>query len=1094
MTSLSDPDLLTAAERLRLSPTQSDMWMEQARYSTSDMLLISTRHLMPVALDVDRFRQATDEVLRTNEAFFMRLHASDEGVPLASFNPDNAPTCQFVDLSHFSDPQDELTRQMDAVATTPFTMLDAPLVRIVLYKLDARLYCFLCTAHHIVADGWAMGITLPRIADRYRSLAEDPHSPPLALDRAMSTYLRAGADKPDDAYVARATAFWQKLQSELPVPIKPAHPAQDARSEYRCGRIEFAIDRSAANHLAHLVEGVTLYHILLFAWAHLLRRTYSLERCTMSMPILNRGKEHKDTIGLFMAVRALPIPHDENASIADNLHSIARRIRDLFRHYKLPNSEIGRLAASNGLSPQESLLSSSSLSYITRDYGAEIEGHQTQMHCVWSKDQLLPFTLYAMDIYPERDITMYLLHHLRAANHEEAALFPARFHFILEQLANGLDRPLRELDIIPPEERARIRAALDNTHARRSASQPVLHDILARARQCPQACAIEEADGRQLTYAGLVDRAHAMAHALHQRGVRPGHHVVLLLPRGADLFASILGTWLCGAAYVPVDPSTPDRRLLAIAENCAAPCLITTPALRGKTRTLSTPVLLADEVPPAPSEFTSLATLAGPAYIIYTSGSTGQPKGVMIGQAALAEHLANWLTVVSLEKGDGRSCLFASPAFDASVDSTFPNLVLGNAVVCAPHPQWPAHEFPRVVVERRLTQLELPPAYAMEVLHHARQHPGAFNGHQLRLCFVGGDVLPGEAAALWESALGKSARFYNTYGPTETTVTVTLCEATPALPLDPGESIPIGAPHPGQWLRIVDAAGRDVPIGAEGELHIGGVGLATGYHGMPEETANRFPTHPECGRYYRTGDLVRLRTDGQIGFLRRVDSQIKVRGFRIELGEIEGTLAAFPHVLENAVVAPADAHGERTLHAFVAPLPNRVVEQRALREHLAKTLPAYMIPQVHVLASLPKNISGKIDRQALAKLAQAVPSTPDESGSVAARAPAGPVQEYLAGLWEQTLGHKISDVTADFFEQGGHSLLAARLVAAMGKAFRVDYPFADFFGAPTIEGCQRHLETLVGGTARLEQMARLRLELSQLSPEEVKARLERLRK
>ena len=166
MTSLSDPDLLTTAERLRLSPTQSDMWMEQARYSTSDMLLISTRHLMPVALDVARFRQATDEVLRTNEAFFMRLHASDEGVPQASFNPANAPTCQFVDLSLFSDPHDELARQMDAVATTPFTMLDAPLVRIVLYKLDASLYCFLCTAHHIVADGWAMGITLPRIADR----------------------------------------------------------------------------------------------------------------------------------------------------------------------------------------------------------------------------------------------------------------------------------------------------------------------------------------------------------------------------------------------------------------------------------------------------------------------------------------------------------------------------------------------------------------------------------------------------------------------------------------------------------------------------------------------------------------------------------------------------------------------------------------------------------------------------------------------------------------------------------------------------------------------------------------------------------------
>ena len=275
-------------------------------------------------------------------------------------------------------------------------------------------------------------------------------------------------------------------------------------------------------------------------------------------------------------------------------------------------------------------------------------------------------------------------------------------------------------------------------------------------------------------------------------------------------------------------------------------------------------------------------------------------------------------------------------------------------------------------------------------------------------------------------------------------------------------------------------------------MHIGGVGLATGYHGMPEETASRFPTHPEFGRYYRTGDLVRLRTDGQIGFLRRVDSQIKVRGFRIELGEIEATLATFPPILESAVVAPADSHGERALHAFVAPLPDRIVEHQTLRQHLARTLPDYMIPQIHVLAALPKNISGKIDRQALAKLAATAPLP--ATGDHATRHPAGPIQEFLASLWAETLGHKITDVAADFFEQGGHSLLAARLVAAMSKAFRVEYPFADFFGAPTIEGCQRRLETLVGDRARLAQMATLRLELSRLSPEEVKARLERLRK
>lgn len=1089
--SISSPG--TASVLLPLTPTQEEIWLEQRKRPSSTLFLLVPYYLLPVAIDVDLFRRAADDVFASHDALFMRLHAGPDGVPLAGFDPADAQTCRYLDLSGERDPEEALMREMELEQSgrAPFELLDVPLCRCFLYKLNERLYCFVAICHHIANDAWGLGILFSRVADRYRELKVQPDCPPPPRSRAFEGYLRDGTEPQEAGDRAKDFAFWKDLQRVRPQGLRASHAVPGPDSDQRCGRIEFTVPRELAARLAHAVEGVTFFHVLVLAWSQLLRRTCALDPCTLSLPVLNRRKAHKETLGLFVEARQLPIPCDDDASVADNLRAVARRMRDYFRHYRLSNTEIARLAPAPESGWQGGMSACGVLSYVTRDYGAEVEGQQIFMRNFWQKHEQAPFSLYVLDTYPERDVEFYLLHQLRVASPEEAALLPARFLHILEQIASGLERPLREMEFLPDDERARIQAFLDKSREKRTAPRTMLDEIVERVRRHPEAAAIEEADGRRVSYAELLDRARGLALTLQREGVRRGDKVMLLLPRSAELIASILAVWWCGAAYVPVDPATPEIRVRSIGELGAVRCAVANEALRTKAGMAQCRVLLADAMPQPGDPGAPKAGLTDLAYVIFTSGSTGQPKGVMIGHQALADHMANWRLLSQMEEGGERALFFPSPAFDASVDLFLSILLGGNTLVCAPHPQWPPHEMAAVIVKRELTLLDLPPAYCVELLKLAQDSPGLLAGHRVRHCIVGGEVMSVELASLWEPAFGPEARLHNIYGPTEVTVSVTEFAVPPGYLGFPGEGVPIGSPYDGQRLRVVDAQGRDIPFGVEGELLIGGVGLADGYLGRPEETAARFPETPGFGRHYRSGDLVRLRVDGQLVFIRRMDDQVKVRGFRIEPGEIEAALDAIPEVYEAAVVAPPEARGENVLHGFVTPRDGRVLDLLSLRRQLERSLPDYMVPRLHELAALPKSQSGKVDRGALVRLAQAAPP-PDFSHAVS-RPPAGPVQEYLALLWTQTLGRKVDDVDADFFVLGGHSLLAARLITAMSKAFRVEFPFGEFFFRPTIEHCERRLQALVGAGDRLEKMARLRLELAQLSPEQIKARLENLR-
>ena len=1021
-----------------MSPDQIDIWLEQSVHPQTTQFIISTYYLLPAGLDAERFLAATNWVFSHYPALYARLTPGAKDLPELVLDPTRAPTCASVDLSREADPPSALRELVRRQARIPFRMLEEPLSRAMLARTGPRSFCLLCHHHHVLMDGWGAGIVFPRIVQAYEDLGKGLE--PRVEGGSYADYLERGQEPLEERARAKAIEFWKPLLA-APLPsVPPAYAGEPGEDEKTASAVEITLARALVDQVSRraAAANATFYHAFLLAYGYLLDQRFSFDTCALSLPILNRSSEHKETIGLFTQMRATPLPLDENASVGENLNAIARRLKNVFRHYRLPPAELARLyqARGNPGNPR----THSTISYLTRNFGATLEGVFVPLMSVPAAHQPTPFTVFIFDTYPGRDIRLEFNYYHRHLNRDEAELFVQRLPHLLAGMAADPGRPLGDMDLVPAPERQRIASVLRRGPQSRPPARPLIETILERARQHPDAIAIEEGDARH-SYRECVAKANALARTLvREHAVGPGDRVVLMLPRGADLIASYLAVMLAGATFVPLDPFAPATRARAICQDCEAKCVLVHAELAGKARDIHGAVLVTDGLAGDPEPWAPLAELEQIAYLIYTSGSTGAPKGVEISHRALAEHLASWLQAVPLGEAGDRVLFFSSPAFDVSIETVFPALMLGNTLVAAPHPQWTVYELAGQIVNRRLTCLYLPPAYLIEFLKHLEGRSAPLRGHAVRLCITGGDVMRAETGPLWDAVFGASALLINVYGPTEAAVSCLAFQKPFGYRRELGESIPIGSTYDGRILRIVDPRGRDVPIGAEGELLIGGIGLARGYHRMPAETRARFVTLEDGVRYFRSGDLVQLRGDGHIVFRRRRDRQVKVRGFRVELGEIEACLLENRAIKECAVLACArDGDGDTELRAFVALRENSGENGHTLRDYLLGRLPEYMVPTPIVVDQLPKSVSGKIDRQALL----ARPSAPDapRSGDPAACPTQGPVQEYLALLWEQALGKKVTDARADFFELGGHSLLAAKLISKIGKAFRVAYPF-----------------------------------------------------
>ncbi|HYO14894.1 MAG TPA: amino acid adenylation domain-containing protein, partial [Thermoanaerobaculia bacterium] len=621
------------------------------------------------------------------------------------------------------------------------------------------------------------------------------------------------------------------------------------------------------------------------------------------------------------------------------------------------------------------------------------------------------------------------------------------FAELLEAVAEEPQRRLSELPLLTAPERQQLLEWNDTERIYREDGF-CLHELLAaQVERSPDAVAVVFEE-ESLTYRELGRRSGRLARLLWSLGVGPEGRVGVAMERSLEMVVALLGILKAGAAYVPLDPSYPRERLAFLLEDAlsgeaAPPVLLTQERLLDLLPALPVrPLCLeagwsgnGDDLElPAPPEVLP----DHPAYVIYTSGSTGRPKGVVNTHRAIVNRLL-WMQEAYGLTGEDRVLQKTPFSFDVSVWEFFWPLLTGARLVMA---RPGGHQDPAYLVDRiareGITTLHFVPSMLQVFL----EAPDVERCVSLRRVVCSGEALPFELQQRFFARLPRGVELHNLYGPTEAAVDVTFW----ACRRDGSAPVPIGRPITNLRIHLLDAHLNPVPAGVPGELHIGGVGLARGYLGRPELTAEKLIPDPISGapgaRLYKSGDLARHRADGRIEYLGRIDHQVKIRGFRIELGEIESHLASHPAVREAVVLARGDG-AAKGLTAYV--VVGRDFQPSSLRAFLAEKLPAHMIPGGFVvLDTLPLTSNGKVDRKALARLEPEQEGAPMEAGS-----PRTAAEELLVGIWSEVLRREGIGIREDFFGLGGHSLLATQVVSRVREVFRVELPLRRFFETPT---------------------------------------------
>ena len=628
---------------------------------------------------------------------------------------------------------------------------------------------------------------------------------------------------------------------------------------------------------------------------------------------------------------------------------------------------------------------------------------------------------------------------------ESAERFARRLVNLLDAATGSPDAPVGRLEFLTADERERLLFELNQTRADAPPDRAVHQLFSDRAARAPDATALV-CDDQHVSYRELDGRSNRLARHLRALGVAPESRVAVYAERTPEMIVALLGVLKAGAAYLPLDATCPSERLAFMLEDSRAEVVLTQRPLLGRLPECAARVFLLDEEwaevnRRASSGPEPRAEPSNLAYVIYTSGSTGRPKGVMVEHRGVTNLVHAQVRAFVVSEGS-RVLQFASFGFDASVSEIFMALCSGAVLHLGRRDE--GHrgtDVAEVLRREAITTVTLPPAL-LAVL-------GADELPALESVVTAGEACPPEVARRWRPG----RRFFNAYGPTETSVCASWAECT----RDYERSVPIGRPLANTRLYVLDAGGQLAPEGDEGELYVGGVGVARGYLHRPALTAEKFTPDPFGGepgaRLYRTGDVVRYAPGGELEFVGRRDWQVKVRGYRVELGEVEALMRQQEGVREAVVAARPDARGEQRLVAYVVTAPpERPTLFEEIRITLRQQLPEYMLPAAFVrLDALPLNANGKVDRNALPE---------PESRGREVEAPATPTEREVAGIWAEVLEVNRVGREEDFFELGGHSLLAAQVTTRVRAAFGIELPAQDLFEHPTVADFGEHIDTI----------------------------------
>jgi amino acid adenylation domain-containing protein len=1027
-----------------LSYNQQGLWLLNELMEGAPIYHTPTAARLTGTLDVAALQKALKTIFARHDAL-RTIFKIDDGTPvqLVSDVPLDVPLIDLTERSE-SDREVEAQRILGDVASRPFDLTQGPLIRAVIVRMQEQEHFLLVNMHHIVTDGWSIGVLHRELSALYQAFVKGRPSPLPELPIQYPDYAIWQRQELDEGAGEKQLAYWKKQFATLPpvleLPTDRPRPAVQAYRAFPAAQHTLCLSKQLTQDLKRLCqkENVTLFMALLAAYQILLHRYTGEEDIVVGTAIAGRQfSELENLIGVFINTLALRVDLSGDVTCRDLLARVKQVSLGAFEYQDLPFEQLvkelrpERTLAQGPLFQVMFLLQSEEILPLEMP-GVTVEHFQAQ-HLMADYDLTLDVV--------ERDEQIVCNFKSNADLFESETITRMMSHFqtLLEGIVANPTEKIFELPLVGEAERHKLLIDWNQT-AREFPANQCAHQLFEQqAARTPNAAAVIFAD-QQLTYAELNARANRLAHYLRGLGVGPDTLVGISVERSLELAIGLLGILKAGAAYVPLDPTFPKDRVAFMLEDTKVPVLVTSrtlaanlPAHRAQiVRLDSDAKAIARESTENPE---ATATPDNLVYVIYTSGSTGRPKGVRSNHRGLT----NILCSLQREPGMTASDTVLSVttlSFDIFSQDLLLPLISGARLVIVSSEVAADGNLLRAALERtQATVMQATPTSWRMLLE------AGWRGHDRLRIFCGAEALTRDLA---DQLLERSAEIWNIYGPTESSIWTTVGKVERG-----AGPISIGRPVANTQVYLLDRDLKPVPIGVPGELHVGSIGIARGYLNRPELTTEKFVPNPFSNdpnsRLYKTGDLARYRADGRLDCLGRMDDQVKIRGFRIELGEIESILRLHPVVRQCVVVAREDTPGDRRLVAYVVPAEAGSVDANRLRAFLQEQLPDYMLPSAIVeLKELPLTPTMKVNRRALP------PPVYDAQANEGYVAPQSPVEEKLAALWAEVIKVERVGMNDNFFELGGHSLLAVRLFAKIADSFGKRLPLATLFQAPTI--------------------------------------------
>lgn len=1035
------------AKRVRASFAQQRLWfLDQLEERSTYNISRATR--MKGHLNVRALRQSLNAIVARHESLRTSFD-SIEGECIQIIAPFRELELTIVDLRTLGPQKREAeARRLATLASLQsFNLAQDPLLRVSLFRLDQEEHVLMLTMHHIISDGWSMGVLFREMGILYGAFVNEQPSPLSELPIQYSDFALWQREWLQGDVLEKQLEYWKKQLAEAPAVLElPTNRPRPAIQSFDGAYYRRQLPQRLSDLLKELSrrEGATLFMTLLAAFQTLLFRYANQEDIVVGTPIANRTRmETEGLIGFFANTLVMRTDLSGNPSFRELLGKVREMALDAYAHQDLPFEKlVEELQPERSLSHMpvfQALFALQNTPTRAREFAALDSTDFAFAQSTSKLDLSLNVGERAEGLSLSFEYSTDLFD---AATIEQMA---AHFQTLLEGIVDNPDQRIADLPLLTAVERQRILVEWNDREVEYSGEQLVQQVFESEVERSPDAVAAVF-DSQRLTYRELNAQANQLANYLNSVGVGTESRVGILLERTTNTVVAMLATLKAGGAYVPLDPAYPEERLRFMISDAGLNLVVSQDSLAEKLRQSDTRVICLDSRQAEisrESEANPVSRMAADnlAYIIYTSGSTGEPKGVAVTHRTLVHLWASTRQQMGFKQSDVWTTVH-SIAFDFSVWEIWISLLHGSRLVVVPREvtQSPA-ELYKLLQREQVTVVNQTPAALRQLLEARRE---ALQKQQpdwsVRMIVCGGDALDHELA---DELRQLPIPVWNFYGPTECTVWATANE------IDGSDLNSIGRPLPNIQVYLLNRSLQPVPEGVAGELFVGGAGLARGYFKRPDLSAKKFVPNPfstaSGGRLYRTGDLARYR-NGKIEFLGRLDHQVKLRGFRIELGEIEVALARHPNVSEATVMIREDRPGDKRLVAYVVPAEGLAPTHSELRDFLQLSQPDYMIPSSFVmLDSLPLTTNKKVDRAALS----ALDLTPGEQVESFV-APRTPEEEIVSNIWATVLGLERVGINDNFFSLGGHSLLATQVMSRIRSALNVDVSLRALFQHPTV--------------------------------------------